>query len=570
MSVRRLGIIWFIASFLMLLVAPLPAASEMSSGPGPLLKDLAPADIIRLGENMYRNGILPSGEPVRAVVQDDVPVDGTMFTCSNCHMRSGVGSIEGTIITPPTNGPELYRPKKPGARHSEEHELRRPVPFMTPHERPAYTDESLGHALASGIDPAGNVLDPIMPRYLLEPRDLAIMVSYLKHLSAEHSPGSSEDTLDFATFVAGDVGDADREAALQPLKLFVKNRNARLPLFQGRKRSGVFAEEMDLSYRKLSLSVWELAGPPETWLAQLETHYRKKPVFAVLGGIVNGDFRPIHEFCNRKGIPCIMPFTDRPVVAEDNWYVLYWSRGPAQEGEAAARFLNLHTDLLKNAGGVVQVYREGGSGQRIARAFREKLQDVVQRPMQDIVLRTGEPISAGLLQQQMGSDTIAALWLDAGDLAGLWLTGWKTEPALIFASGSMLGDRLDVLPDRVRRFAYVTYPGRLPKDRARIQHVVTTWLRQNGLPEKNLRVLADGYELSTLMTDVLMHMRRNYYRDHFLDVIDMQRDHDYTVLNYPRLSFGPGQRYASKGCYIVQVSEGPDPELVPQSDWVIH
>jgi hypothetical protein len=117
---------------------------------------------------------------------------------------------------------------------------------------------------------------------------------------------------------------------------------------------------------------------------------------------------------------------------------------------------------------------------------------------------------------------------------------------------------------------YVTYPSRLPQESKEIERVVTTWLKQNRLPLSNKRISADVYVLSTLITDVLMHTKRNYYRDHFLDVIDMQRDHDYTVLNYPRLSFGPGQRYASKGCYIVQLTKGQDPKLVPVSDWVIH
>jgi len=39
---------------------------------------------------------------------------------------------------------------------------------------------------------------------------------------------------------------------------------------------------------------------------------------------------------------------------------------------------------------------------------------------------------------------------------------------------------------------------------------------------------------------------------------------------FERISFGPGQRYASKGCFIVQVSKGAKPELVRKSDWVIH
>ena len=65
-----------------------------------------------LGERMYREGILPNGEPIQAIVSTDVPVDGRMFTCVNCHQRSGLGSEEGSVITRPINCKELFTPRR--------------------------------------------------------------------------------------------------------------------------------------------------------------------------------------------------------------------------------------------------------------------------------------------------------------------------------------------------------------------------------------------------------------------------------------------------------------------------
>ena len=97
---------------------------------------------------------------------------------------------------------------------------------------------------------------------------------------------------------------------------------------------------MDFAYRrKLSIVRWDLKGPPETWRGQLEEYNRKEPVFALLGGMTNGEWRPVHDFSEEHHIPCILPITDFPVISETDWYTLYFSKGLYQEGEAAARYL---------------------------------------------------------------------------------------------------------------------------------------------------------------------------------------------------------------------------------------
>jgi hypothetical protein len=55
-----------------------------------------------------------------------------------------------------------------------------------------------------------------------------------------------------------------------------------------------------------------------------------------------------------------------------------------------------------------------------------------------------------------------------------------------------------------------------------------------------------------------------------MEAFEMMTDQDYAVPNYPRLTFGPDQRYASKGGYIVQVTPGDSPQLVKRSTWVIN
>ena len=74
--------------------------------------------------------------------------------------------------------------------------------------------------------------------------------------------------------------------------------------------------------------------------------------------------------------------------------------------------------------------------------------------------------------------------------------------------------------------------------------------------------------LDTTIIQGLQSIENNLYRDHLLDEMSMQMDR--VVFDYERISFGPGQRFVSKGCYIIQLGPGPQPELIPRSEWVIH
>ncbi len=78
------------------------------------------------------------------------------------------------------------------------------------------------------------------------------------------------------------------------------------------------------------------------------------------------------------------------------------------------------------------------------------------------------------------------------------------------------------------------------------------------------------YFLGWMLPGSIKSMRSEFFREYFLEGYDMMIDQDYSIAVYPRLTFGPGQRYASKGCYIAKLVLGPKTELIPVSDWVTY
>jgi Periplasmic binding protein len=531
-------------------------------------------ETLRLGERIYREGILPSGEPLTAIVEGDIPVEGTMFSCESCHMRAGIGSNEGQVVTLPTNGRKLFQPLTFGRQFTpaEKGQLARNSTklYEAPHRRPAYTDKTLAAVLRDGIDPAGRILHPVMPRYVLDDRDMAILVYYLKELSSKPSPGVTADTIRFATVIAGDVSPEDRQAMLVPLDSYVRDRNSQAYVYEARAKFRSYNEEMDMAYRKLSLARWELKGPPETWRSQLEDYYRKEPVFALLGGISYGDWQPVHRFCEDHRIPCILPVTDYPVISTTDWYTLYFSKGIYQEGEAAARYIRRMTEQAP-AVRVVQVFRDSRSGHALARGVRDTLQDLGQPAPLDIMLKPGEKISRETIKEitGKGNGSVVLLWL--GDEAIPLLRELAADPARpgsVFLSSSLLKRHLDNVPPEAREFSFITYPYRLPADEKEHSRIAIKWLESRKAPVNDSRISTRMYSLVRIMSQAFMHLKYYFYRDYFLDVISMFEDQ--RLADYERLSFGPGQHYASKGCYIVQLGPGEHPALVRKSDWVVH
>jgi hypothetical protein len=542
-------------------VLPAPAAADVAGQP--------PARALALGERIYRDGLLPSGEPVQAVVQGDIPVDGTMFTCANCHLRSGIGATEGTVLTLPTNGARLLRPLKRGVEYDAKRQARLASWFESGYSRPAYTDETLARVLRGGVDPSGRRLSGTMPRYSLRDDEMALLVNYLRNLSAAPAPGVTESTITVATVVADDAPAADRRAMLEALRAYVGSHNAQTR--RQLKRAGIdLAETMDRSYRLLDLVVWELHGDRSTWERQLLAHVRAKPVFALVAGISGGDWAPVHAFCERERLPCILPLTDYPVISAGDWYTLYFSRGYFQEGEAAVRFLH------GGAGGtlppLVVVRRAAPAGDRLRAGVVEAAAAVGAAPF-EVLVPAATPLDGPFWRALGGAHPGAAffLWLEAADLAESGeLAAAGGAPAAIFLSGGLLPQDLAAIPEAIRPRVRLTWPRRLPGDGSRSAFVAAAWAKNHGVTPGDPGIHARIYLVGWLLTDALMMMGLDYYRDFFLDVIDMEADQTYASAVHPRLSFGPGQRYASKGCYIVGVGAGDPPPLTPLSPWVIQ
>ncbi len=547
-----------------------PSAADLAAE----IAALAAAPAAGAGERIYREGVLPSGAPLAAVLAGDVPASGRAVACATCHRPSGFGGVEGTVVVPPVTAPVLFAERPPPTgllfRALFQEELG-PQPWSRVRaagERPPYDEASLVATLREGADPGGRRLDPLMPRYSLSDADAAHLTAYLRTLAAAPPPGVEPERIHFATVVTPDADPARRAAWLEVAAAYVRWRNAALPgLARKAAATPGYGEDLTGRRRAWELHVWELSGPAKGWAEQLAAHLDARPVFALLGG-TGGDWRPVHEFCERHRVPCLFPDTDLPVPAPRGDYGLYLTGGPETEGTAVARHLlekaqvgrrPLRTLVVRRGSSVGAVPPAMTATARAAadlsRALRRALAGSPQVVVEERVLAPGEP---PLLARGRRRPDALMLWLPAADLAGLPAAG-PGAPSHLYLSWSLLGEAAPPLAAGWRERAFVTWPYALPGEEGPHGHRTRAWLRSRGVAAAgdtgdDRRRLMAHWTLS-LADHALAHLGATLSRDAFVEAVEREAEREPNPGVFPRLSLGPGQRIASKSCSVLPLAD---------------
>jgi cytochrome c553 len=535
--------------------AELPAGASILDTPDP-------------GLRLYREGLLPSGQPLQAELPGGVRLPGASAACASCHRRSGFGSAEGGTVVPPITGPALFGD---GRRRTD---LFRPLfqEELSPAawarvrkltERPAYTEESLARALREGQDPTGRPLDPLMPRYALSDQDIGHLAAYLHTLAATPDPGVDDQAIHLATIVTPGADPSQRSAVTDVLEAYLRWKNADVERRRLMPDPPHGEEEAyGLGRRTWTLHTWELTGPPATWGAQLAERYRRQPIFALLGGQGPGAWQPIHAFCEEAQVPCIFPLTDLPVTTPPGAYALYLSGGLPAEAEALARHLRETSQNRK----IVQIYRDDDTGRAAAGLLRQALADAGGIQLLDRPLPPGRATTAKdfLLTRKIGGKPAALiLWLPASDLLGLPQRPRKAPD--LYLSSTFLRGTLPVIPASWQARTRIAWLFNRPEANPPQAYRTRAWLRARGITPRHDALQLATHTTLSLIDSALSHLGDRFSRDLFVETLEREAERTPNPGPYPRLSLGPGQRVAARGCEVVALETlTPWPPL-PQS-----
>jgi hypothetical protein len=519
-----------------------------------------PAEV---GRGIYLHGVLSSGERLEgARGPEGSRTTGQDAACVNCHQRSGYGSTEGLTHIPPVAGGYLLRPR---TRPAEHHDL--PYVDGMHTDREPYSIEALARAIREGIDSEGRPLAYLMPRFALGEADMAALIEYLRSLPVGRAPGVTDSMLHFATVVTPDADGVKRAGMLDVMRHYFAERNVRQMVPSRRLQpSGrtMYADTMYMVHRQWELHEWDLTGAPETWKSQLRERMAHQPVFAILSGLGGSSWRPVHEFCEENGVPCLFPNTEVPVESGDDFFNLYFSRGVLLEGALIADRI-----LTEQAGEkpvvIEQVYRSGDSGEAAAHALAERLAAngvKVQNQALPSAPRHGDVAAA---VHKARSATLV-LWLRPADVAALGPA--PERPGTVYISGLLAGLEHAPLPSDWRTRTELAYPFDLPeKRRVRVDYPLG-WFAIRHIPIVAEQVQADTYLACGLLSEALSHMADNFNRAYLIERLQTMMEHRIVTGYYPRLTLATHQRFASKGGYLAHFADASGSKLVADSEWL--
>jgi hypothetical protein len=515
---------------------------------------------LALGERIYREGVLPSGGLLHGDRSTGLGVDGATAACATCHRRSGFGTSEGTTVIPPITGKYLFRP---GGQRLEDMDLRY-LPGFQP-ARGAYDEAGVARAIREGIGRHGQPLDYVMPRFHLDDRAMAALLAYMKDLSKEPFPGVTAETLHFATIVTPDADPVRRSAMLEVMQRFIDDKNQYV-----KAGARTLKSDRGIEYRvKRSwvLHVWELAGAPETWEAQLQRNLDAQPVFAVISGLGGKNWVPVHRFCERAGLPCILPNVDLPVPSADlDFYTIYFSRGVLLEaGLIAQRLVDDRT--ASGPGRLVQIARQNDIGADAATALETMGLPAHIRTERRLI--GAQPRESDLAQalSDLGAGDLLILWLRPSDLQALPQA--PPAGATVFVSGILGGLEAAPLAPAWRQSVHMTYPFDLPDQRRVRMNFPLGWFRLHGIRVVDERLQTDTYVAMGVVAEMVGEMLDSFERDYLLertqDMISRRLVNGY----YPRLALSQEQRFGSKGGYLVHFRDAAGIQIEPEGGWTV-
>lgn len=526
MNVRRMLRLW---------MAALTAAVALGGGSAS-----APAltEQEQVGKRIFFEGRGAGDEIFAYFGRDNVRMPAVLLPCANCHGHDGTGRPEGGVVPPNITWQNLT--KSYGHRHPNGR------------EHGPFDEDAISGAVSGGTDPAGNKLDPLMPRYEMSQDDMAALVAFLKQLETTADPGLVGEAIRIGTLLPPDDAYGGLgQAVAGTIRAYFDEINA---------SGGIFG-------RRLDLVVGEYSSDPEQSAANARKLLKDNGgVLAVLSDFTLGVEDKVFGVFEDAAVPQIDPFT---LFAGSNEfaseYTFYLLSGLPDQGRALVEYTAQKlTPAPKHTAVVVP---PGPLYADVARA----VQDQAKRNGWDkpsVVYLKGDMggISQAVTEmRQSGVDTIYYFG-DTGILSRFTITAsaqnWR--PRLLLP-GQTAGRGVFSLPKTFDGRIHMAYPN-LPEDQSiEGRQEIVSLRKKHNLTSRHLASQVRAIAAAKVLVEALRRAGRSVSRVELVAALEGLGKFDTGQL--PPVSFASNRRVGARGAHILTVDLGAG-RFRPEDAWI--
>ena len=490
------------------------------------------------GRQIYRLGTSPSGKEILAYLgESSLEVPGSTMPCANCHGLDGHGKPEAGVNPSGLSWETLTKPYA--------------VPRANGRQRPPYTERGLELAISRGIDPAGDQLLNVMPRYQMSRDDLSDLILYLKRLGKDRDPGVSETKIVIGTVIPASGALADSGQAVKALMTaFSEEVNS---------QGGIYS-------RRLQFKFLGTAETPAVTRANLERFLDDEQVFVMTGAFIVGAEKEITAVMAQKEVPLIGPATLYPQTGFPlNRQVFYLLSGIGEQARALIHFVAKKPEL-KNAGRAI-VYPQTSTNESVLEAIREQSKKDELSPADEYHYATGHLDAAETVKKlrQSNRDVIFLLSTGGETLALMKEAeklGWF--PSIYLPGPSAVREIFDAPSGFNGRvfFSFPTSPVDQTPDGVKEFRALAEKYK---LPAQHLAAQISAYGACKILVEALKRAGRDVSREKLITNLEGLNGFETGVT--PAITYGPNRRIGALGAYVISV-DLQKKQFVPVSAWI--
>lgn len=490
------------------------------------------------GKQIYVQGTSPSGKDIFAYIgESSLEVPGSAMACANCHGLVGEGKPEGGVTPSNVTWEALTKPY--GVTH------------IDGRKHPAYTPRGLELAITRGLDPAGNKLLNVMPRYQMSKEDLEDLVVYLKRLGTDRDPGISDEKLVIGTALPASGALAELGQAVKDV---ITAAFAEVNL-----HGGVYN-------RQLELRSIETADTPAATRANIERLIKDEKVFALTGVFLAGAEKEVVPLLAEEEVPLVGPLTlDTRVGTPLNRQVFYLLSGNSGQARALINFVAKKPELKNPLIAVVHSRNEMNAG--VLEAIKSESQREALSAPQAYDYAAGSFEAAEMVKQLrqtspeivffMGSSTELLSFMSEAERVS-WF------PQILLSSGSVNAGIFDA-PAGFEGKVFFTLPSSPDDQAAEAMKEFRALAEKYKLPQKHLAAQISAYSAAKILIEALKRVGKDLSRERLIQVLE--GFYEYPTGLTPAISYGPNRRVGAMGAYVVMV-DLKEKKFVPVSGWV--